>query len=404
MPSRPGARAIVWYLASAIVLATTGCASATAARRQSVPPMVRDTIWYVSVRARDAAGRDQRAPADSIEYGAAIFERPWVADPISDPLAFHLRDSVRFSRTEFLSALTQRLVMQSTADDYAVFYVHGFGTGLDECWRHPADASTRAGTTVPWVAFCWPSHGRGIAWPRVGALLVRAYEDDTASVTAAAPAFTQTLADLTNALGHARVLVTAHSLGGRMVAEALARADTSYLMAPNTGSDSATAPLRGIAWLALDHDAARFADTLLPALQARASRLVLYTARRDRALTISRRMHDTPRAGLADPDPLVRPGLETVDASDAFATDGLFQRLFGNRHAVRRAAGLLWDLTHVVGRQLPPACRDSLALGARDSVGVWHLGAAPPKEPIVGGPCAPSPTVSRDSVGTEWMA
>jgi esterase/lipase superfamily enzyme len=390
MHSRRRARAMIRRVAYAMLLATAGCASIGASRRGHVHPLVRDTIWYVSVRARDAAGRDLRAASDSLEYGAAIFERPWVPDPISDPLAFRLRDSLRISRHEFLTSLTRRLAAQPPADDYAVLYVHGFGTGLDECWRHPADASTRAGTAVPWVAFCWPSHGKGIAWPRVGALLVRAYEDDTASVTAAAPAFTRTLADLTYTLGSDRVFVAAHSLGGRMVAEELAHTDSAAAPARDGPATVTTQRLRGIAWLALDHDANRFADTLLPVLQLRAERLVLYTARRDRALTISRRMHDAARAGLAEPNPLVRPALETVDASDAFATDGLFQRLFGNRHAVRRAAGLLWDLTHVVGRRLPASCRDSLGLGWRDTVGVWHLGSAPPREPATGSTCAPS--------------
>jgi len=358
---------------------------------------VRDTVWYVSVRARDETGRDRRAIADTLEYGAAIFERPVMADPLLDPLHVRLRDSLRLPREAFLTRVRERLAAQSAPDDYVVFYVHGFGTGLDECWRHPLDARTRAGSTVPWIAFCWPSHGRGIAWPRVGALLVRAYEDDTTSVMASAPAFVRTLADLTASVGHERVLLTAHSLGGRMVADVLAATPAASWRPPD-------ARLRGIAWLALDQDAIRFGDSLLPRLVPQAERLVLYTARRDRALTISRRMHDAPRAGLAEPAPLVRPGLETVDASDAFATDGLFQRLFGNRHAIRRAAGLLWDLTHVVGRQLPPACRDTLQLGARDEAGVWHLRAAPPREGNDRSSCGPGHAAVRDATSAEHAA
>jgi hypothetical protein len=374
-----------------------GCA----ATARSTPPapvaLGRDTVWYVSVRARDAAGRDRRAIADTLEYGAAIFERPVVPDPLIDPLHVRLRDSLRLPREAFLARVRERLAAQSAPDDYVVFYVHGFGTGLDECWRHPLDARTRAGSTVPWIAFCWPSHGRGIAWPRVGALLVRAYEDDTASVMASAPAFVRTLADLSQTLDRSRVLLTAHSLGGRMVADVLAAAPTAPWRTP-------ASRLRGIAWLALDHDAVRFGDSLLPRLVPQAERLVLYTARRDRALTTSRRMHDAPRAGLAEPTPLVRPGLETVDASDAFATDGLFQRLFGNRHAIRRAAGLLWDLTHVVGRQLPPACRDTLGLGDRDPEGVWHLRPAPPREPTSVGACVPPRPQHFDATAAEHPA
>jgi esterase/lipase superfamily enzyme len=174
------------------------------------------------------------------------------------------------------------------------------------------------------------------------------------------------------------LLVASHSLGGRLVSDVLAgdaRADT----APAHTAVAETAPdatLRALAFLALDQDAVTFADTLLPALQPRARRVVLYSSRRDRALTISRRMHDSPRAGLADSAPLVRDGLETVDVTEAFAADSWFQRLFGNRHSVRRASALLWDLTHIVGRGLAPACRDTVALGTRDADGAWRLRAA----------------------------
>jgi hypothetical protein len=350
-----------------VLLLAIGATGACAARSPGVPP-VRDTVWYVSARARDDAGRDRRAITEALEYGAAIFERAAVRDPSADHLSFALRDSLRFSRDAFLEAIRVRAASQRAPDDFAVLYVHGFGTGLDECWTHPVHARTRSRSTAPWIAFCWPSHGSGITWPRPGSVFVRAYEEDTASVTTSAPAFRRVLDDVTGTLGASRVLVATHSLGGRLASEELAR-PASGPASPDT--------LRALALLALDHDAARFADTLLPALRPHAHRVVLYTARRDRALTISRRMHDAPRAGLAEPASLVRDGLETVDVSDAFVTDGWFQRLVGNRHSIRRASGLLWDLAHIVGRGLAPSCRDTLGSGRREPDGAWRLQRVP---------------------------
>ncbi len=354
-------RAIPSVLAAMLA---TGALGACAARTRGAPA-VRDTVWYVSARARTDDGRDRRALADTLEYGAAIFERAPVRDPFADPLAFTLRDSLRLTRDAFRAQVQARLAMQRAPDDYAVLYVHGFGTGLDECWTQPVHALVRSRAPVPWIAFCWPSHGSGITWPRLGSVFVRAYEDDTTFVSATEPTFRRVLAEVTNAIGADHTLLASHSLGGRLVSEALAghsRIDTT-----------AAAPLRALAFLALDHDAARFADTLLPALQPRARRIVLYSSRRDRALTISRRMHDRPRAGLAEPAPLARDGLETVDVTDAFAADSWFQRVFGNRHSIRRASALLWDLTHIVGRGLEPACRDTVALGTPRADGTWHL-------------------------------
>jgi hypothetical protein len=354
--------------------------SACAARTREVP-LPRDTLWYISARARDERGRDRREIADALEYGAVIFERTPVNDPFVNPLRFTRRDSLRLTRTTFLAAVGTRVRAQRAPDDFAVFYVHGFGTGLDECFSHPVHARSRSLASAPWVAFCWPSHGSGITWPRVGSIVVRAYEEDTAALTASAPAFRHALRDVTTSVGAEHVLLAAHSLGGRLVSEALAQ-DARDGVWRDT--------LRALAFLAPDHDAARFGDTLLPILRGVAHRRVLYTSRRDRALTISRRMHDTPRAGLAEPTPLVRDGLETVDVTDALAADGWLQRLVGNRHSIRRASGLLWDLTHLVGRGLEPACRDTLRMGARDTTGAWHLRALPPPDSSALIHCLPS--------------
>ncbi len=326
--------------------------------------MIKDTIWYVSARARDDRGRDLRKLTDTLEYGAAIFERSAVRDAFAGKLTFTLRDSVRLSRTDFLAAVYARVQSQRVPEDFAVLYVHGFGTGLDECRSHPVFARTRSLSSAPWIAFCWPSHGSGITWPRLGSVFVRAYEEDTASVTASEGVFRQTLDQVVVTLGADHVLLTTHSLGGRMVSELLAR---------ESSDTSPRDKLRALAFVALDHGAARFADSLLPALRRAASRVVLYTERHDRALTISRRVHDSPRAGLADPNPLARDGLESVDVSNAFASDSWLQRLVGNRHAIKRASGLLWDLTHVVGRRLDPSCRSVLGTGRRDTAGVWRL-------------------------------
>jgi esterase/lipase superfamily enzyme len=341
---------------------------ACAARTRPVSS-VRDTLWYVSARSRNESGRDVRAVATTLEYGAAIFERAPVRDPVSDALTFTLRDSLRFTREAFAAALRTRMETPRASDDVAVLYVHGFGTGLDECWTHPVHARYRSLSSAPWVAFCWPSHGAGITWPRLGSVFVRAYENDTTALTASMPAFRQTLHEVTGALGADRVLLAAHSLGGRLVSEALAQ----EMRTGTSGAQTTHDTLRALVFVAPDHDAARFADTLVPALRGAARRLVLYTAHRDRALTISRRMHDAPRAGLADPAPLVRDGLETVDATDAFAADGWWQRLVGNRHSIRRAAGMLWDLTHVVGGMRAASCRDTLGTGHLTQAGAWHL-------------------------------
>ncbi len=376
-----------------IVAALSGCVARSRALSAAVR---RDTLWYVSARARHD-GHDRRALTDTLEYGAAIFEHAAVRDPLTDGVRVRLRDSLRFSRDTFLASLHTRLSTQIAPDDFAVLYVHGFGTGLGECWSQPMTARVRSGSTAPWVAFCWPSHGAGVAWPRVGSVFVRAYEDDTAAVTASEPAFRRVLTEVAGALGASKLLLTAHSLGGRLVSEALLRASAI------DGARADSTRLRAMAFLALDHDAARFGDTLVPVLRAQAQRLVLYSSRRDRALSISRRFHDTPRAGLAEPTPLMRDGLETVDMTDAVAADGWWQRLFGNRHSIRRASATVWDLTHVVGRAYAPSCRETLGFGSREADGSWRLLAGRRPDSTHLTRCAPFAATDSAALSSAWQ-
>jgi esterase/lipase superfamily enzyme len=171
-------------------------------------------------------------------------------------------------------------------------------------------------------------------------------------------------------VGADRLVVAGHSLGGRVVSTALTR--------PIVPRPPDATPLHALAFLALNHDAEYFADTLVPQLRTLTHRLVPYSTRRDRVLTISRRMHDAPRAGRAEPVPLARDGLETLDVTDGWAADRLWQRLVGNRHSIRRASATLFDFAYVVVRRLDGACREHTGLGARQSPTVWTLTPARP--------------------------
>ncbi|AMW04449.1 hypothetical protein GEMMAAP_05535 [Gemmatimonas phototrophica] len=345
------------------------------------PSTIRDTIWYASARAREE-GHDKRVLADSVEYGAAIYDRTNPRDPFTSALQLTLRDSIRYTREAFISVLAQRVTTQPAPNDLALVYVHGFGTGLGECWSNPMQARIRSGSAVPWIAYCWPSHGAGITWPRGGSLVVRAYEEDTAAVVASVPLFRQVLDAVIAAIGAPRVVLTAHSLGARLVGEVLTGAETrdsfplgrpAPAQATGLPDPKLAEPLRALAFLAPDLEAMRFADTLLPQLRPSAQRIVLYSSRRDRALTISRRMHDSPRAGLAEPTPVLRAGLETVDMTEGLNADGWWQRHFGNHHSIRRISGVMWDLVHVVGGEFAASCRERLGYGVLETNGSWRL-------------------------------
>ncbi len=355
-----------WHglLVMLVCTALASCAS-VAARPAALPHVIRDTVWYVSARAR-VDGKDRRALSDSLKFGAAIFERRTRDDPFTGSVGLVLRDSVTVSRSVFEEALRRRTVSLDAPDDFAVHYVHGFGTSLHECWLYAAQARLRSTASGDWVPFCWPSHGAGITWPTWGSIFVRAYHEDVRSLISSRALFAESLRVLTQSIGASRTVLVSHSLGARLVAGAL-QADTVL------SRELRASPLRALTFMAPDVSAALFADTLLPQLAPLATRTVLYSSRNDRALRISRAIHDAERAGLRTNPAVLSSAVELVDITEGYAVEGWFARRFGNRHKITRSAAMLFDLGRVVGAGYAPSCRTTALYARGDSLGVWHL-------------------------------
>ncbi|MBK6489694.1 MAG: alpha/beta hydrolase [Gemmatimonadetes bacterium] len=354
-----------WLALWALLAATAACARPPAAE-PAPAPVHADTVWYVSTRARDDDGRDTRRQADSLEYGLAIFGRPAGQDARADALDLTLADSVRLTAGDFAAALRQRVQATVAPHDYAVFYVHGFGTSLHEAWTFAATSRARAATDAPWVAFCWPSNGSGIARPTLDEPLSQAYIDDSTAAVASRPAFDRALRAVVAAAGAPRVMLVPHSLGSQLVGETLAQ---DVPLRTLLGA----APLRAVAFMAPDVEARRFAEYLVPAVRPLTDRLLLYTSARDRVLEVSGERTQTQRAGLHPGAPLTSEGLETVDVTDGVSAGGWLQQTFGNHHAIFRATASLFDLAWVVGGRRAPDCRLAIGSAALDEAGVWRL-------------------------------
>ncbi|MEO7963601.1 MAG: alpha/beta hydrolase [Gemmatimonadaceae bacterium] len=345
--------------AAAIVAAAllAACAPLTSLPR-TVAPLGVDTIWYVSARAREQ-GRDTRRLTDTLEYGLVRFTRNGMARELADSAKF---DSATFARSLGAAARTEAPVM---------LYVHGYGTSLREAWVHTETVRANAETRAPWVVFAWPSNGSAVAWPKRGAVINRAYREDSAHAAASRPAFARVTRIVGGAVENNRLVVVAHSMGGQLVGEALAL-DTALR------ATLALAPLRAIAFVVPDVEAGRFADSLVPAARQSARRVVLYASSRDRLLALATFLDGHDRAGHVGDSALVRSGLETVDATHADFREGWAQRIFGMHHAIRRAVGTTFDLTHIVARELPAECRATMGIGERDARGVWRLNGGEP--------------------------
>ena len=331
---------------------------------------IADTVWYISARAR-VDGRDSRRFADSLEYGYVVHTYRRRANPLVDGLDIALNDSIALSRDEFVNKVRLAVSANSAPNDFALLYVHGYSTSLHECWHHVAEARARSGAAVPWVAFCWPSNGLGIATPTRGAIFDHAYRDDSTAAVASGPAFVRATEVVLDAIPPSRLLLVAHSMGAQLLSDVLLsdipREEASLRLRFTRER------VRGIAFVAPDVDARRFADTIVPALSSLSSRIVAYTSGRDRMLLLSRQRSGTPRAGLRQSNPLVRTQLETIDVTDGVVAENNFQHIFGTHHSIHRASALVFDLVHIVGAGRAPDCRAILGTAVLTPPGVWAL-------------------------------
>ena len=370
-------RAVVRNLAfaAAVVSIATGCARATSGTTTGLPTAgaparVADTVWYISTRGRED-GRDTRRLADSLEYGFAVHSYSGRADVLTGALEMALVDSVQLTQAAFIMGLRQAAGADRASEDFALLYVHGYGTGLHECWQHASESRIRSRAGVPWVAFCWPSRGSGLAPPTRGAILDNGYVEDSVAAFASRPAFVQAAGTALDALTSARLLLVGHSMGAALLGAALS--DSTPLRARLLVD-----PARAIAFVAADIAADHFVDSIVPAAAPLAARVVAYISGRDRMLTLSRQRSGLARAGQRQRIPLVAPELEIVDVTDALVAESGFQRIFGTHHALRRASAVLFDLMQVIGAGRSAGCRATLGTAAINGDGIWTMSPARP--------------------------
>jgi len=374
-------------MSRALCIASFAAVFVTAACRAPSPraPGVAtvDTLFYISARARDD-GRERPRLADSLEYGIVLMARPTMDDPTEDRASIEILDSLQLSVAEFSHRLAERIGPASDSSRFAVMYTHGYGTSLHNLWQHSALARLRSRGDQPWVLFSWPSIGSGVAWPRDGDVLTTAYRADSTAAAASRGAFAQALATAADAVGHARLVLIAHSLGGQMVGESLREHH-------KVRSSLEARPLRAIAFVSPDIELARFGSTVVPALRPLTERLLLYASADDRVLMMSAQVNRSRRAGrvVADSGPPTFPGLESVDMTEGRYANSWLVNTFGTRHALRRKSAALFDLVHIVGGQRAATCREQLGTATSLGLNAWKLtnAALPPIAKIA--ECAP---------------
>jgi esterase/lipase superfamily enzyme len=230
--------------------------------------------------------------------------------------------------------------LRATGRDQAFIYVHGFQTSFDEAARRAAqlaydldfdlDPDFRG---VP-MFFSWPSRGG-----------VGAYVADYDTSFESIEAFNRFLDLIKKQAGIRRVHVIAHSMGNRVVAEALyARGQHAERIVDQ------------LVLAAPDIWASRFRSHFLRTLPQLAARVTLYVSDKDRALLASSSIReDEPRAGQVAGGLLeASRGVERFDAINAstLPTDFLGHSYYASQGSMLGDIYCLLKGTPITGRPL----------------------------------------------------
>lgn len=264
------------------------------------------------------------------DHELAEIESPLCADDVTEHLL--VTDLVLVDEKAFSSLV---------APDAGLFpgsgiflYVHGFNMSFSKAARYMGQLTGDLGYQGCPVLYSWPSQGR-----------VTGYDHDQDEQLVSQENLASLLELLASRSGEGGLTVLGHSMGARLLTGAVAA-----LLDRQPGLVS---KIRLVVLVAPDIDSDRFTREVAPVFHAAGLRVVLYVSRGDRALKVSGKLHGAPRVGDARPQPLVLPGIETIDAGNI---DGAF---LGHSYH-HRSRDVLSDLYYLLNFGLEPESRFSL--------------------------------------------
>lgn len=224
-----------------------------------------------------------------------------------------LLSTTRMETAAFRALLAQRL-KESGARSSLVF-VHGFNVSFEDAARRTAQIAYDLGFRGVPSFYSWPSNGSALDYMADGEQARRAvrYLGEYLELVFADPQVDE-------------VHLIAHSMGNRVLTAALQQlaAKRPAAARPKIGQIALVAP---------DIDAEVFRNEIAPQITGVGRRLTLYASTRDKALQLSKKLHNYPRAGdLGDVVTIVA-GMDTIDAS-AVDTSFLGHSYFAENRSV----------------------------------------------------------------------
>jgi len=306
---------------------------------------------------RYGAGRHLEGP---MEYGKTlvsiplhhrigVVERPrWYRLEFSEDPKRHvvIVELEKLAADDFFASVDRSVASREKSE--ALLFIHGFNVDFDSAVRRTAQIAFDLDFGGVALAFSWPSQAS-----------LGAYTVDAANAEWSIPHLANFLLDIQEKTEIERIHVIAHSMGTRVLSNALAHA-------AREGFDL---KLSNVILAAPDIDADVFHDQLLPRIAEMTQSLTMYASSDDTALKVSQRIHGNARLGLSSPQLRVFAGMDTINAS-GIDTSMLGHGYYGSHKVVVR------DLFNLITRGLDPARRE-LVPGDSGEWGFGEIGLEP---------------------------
>ena len=209
----------------------------------------------------------------------------------SDPVSVAHVESTFLTKDEYFEGVNQQLARSRQHD--LLLFVHGFNVSFEAAVTRAAQLAFDIPFNGAVCAYCWPTQGG-----------VSNYSSDEPINQASVQPFLTYLKALRRAVpADTRIQSVVHSMGNRIVMEALDRLPT-----PRDEK-----PFSQLVLCAPDVGLGDF-QKWAPGVVEQVDRVTLYASNGDSALIASKGLHAETRAGDAE-DPVITPGIETIDCS-----------------------------------------------------------------------------------------
>lgn len=198
------------------------------------------------------------------------------------------------NRQEFFRLLSDSATRSK--DKGILFYIHGYNTSFEEAAMELSQLVSDLGFTGIPVMYSWPSEHS-----------VGGYDADQTTIEWSQKNIRDFLGEALQMTAPVKYYMLAHSMGNRALTRAVIELSGSM--------PKEIRRCKAILLAAPDIDSQIFLRDTGPSLVRTGVPITLYASCRDRALSLSKKLHSYPRAGFIEGCPLLVTGIETIDAS-----------------------------------------------------------------------------------------